>query len=183
MGTFPYQYHDSKGNYHEFPGCIPLNLHDFREVDANGDVGAIAANGGILASDTTPLMRGASALIAQEISWAASNVDPILIERPLPPNFDGRDDVWVELWVYSGTTNLASFTVATSWDGGATVSDTATDPAASATVHKVTAVIAAADIPDGATHVTLMLTPAAHGTDAVQLRSARLLHGERVKAA
>lgn len=176
-------YTDNNGFYHEFQASIPISLHAFREADANGDVGAIAANGGILASDTAPIMRGASGLIAQEISWAASNSDPIVCHLGLPADFDGRNDVTLELWVSSGTTDAATFTVASSWDGGATVSDTATDGAKSATMHKITATIDKADIPDGASFVTLLLTPAAHTTNAVQLHGVRLLYTERAKAA
>lgn len=171
-------FNDANGQYHAFHANRVLSLHDFREADANADVGAIAANGGILASDTTPIMRGASGLISQEISWAAGNADPIVCQIALPSNFDGRNDVLVDLWGYSGTTNPVAFTVASSWDGGATVSDTATG-LASATSHKLTATIAAPDIPDGASFLTLLLTPAAHATDAMQLQAARIRYVDR----
>jgi hypothetical protein len=164
----------NSGIYHSFRKLLPISLHDFRETDANADVSNIVANGGILASDTTPIMRGASGLISQELSWAAGNADPIVAHRPLPEDFDGREDVLVELWVNSGTTNAATFTVATSWDAGATVTDTATDGAKSATTHKITTVIAAADIPDSASSLTILLTPAAHATDAIQLTNIRI---------
>lgn len=165
---------DSKGGYHAILSDICFSLNDFREVDANGDVSNIAANGGILASDTTPILRGNSAETL-EISWATGNVDPISCQATLPNDFDGGQDVTIDLWVASGTTNLASFTVETGWDGGALVSDTATDPAQSATVHKITATVAASDIPDAASYVTIALTPAAaHSTDTYQLLAARL---------
>jgi hypothetical protein len=166
--------HTTAGTYQQFRKPLPLSLHSFREADANGDVGNIVANGGILASDTTPIMRGASGLISQELSWAASNSDPIVCQCCLGEDFDGRDDVLVELWVNSGTTDAATFTVATSWNAGATVSDTATDGAKSATTHRITATISAADIPDGATHVTMLLTPGAHTTNAIQLENVRV---------
>ena len=148
---------------------IPLSLHQFREVDANGDVGAITANGGILASDTTPIMRG-NAAETTEIYWAANNSDPISTQVVLPPDFSGAADVKIELWVYSGTTDAASFNVETGWDGGALVSDTADDTSTkSATLHKLTATVAAADIPNTARLLTLALTPPAHTTDAIGL--------------
>ena len=162
------------GTYHAFREQIPLSLIAFRESDASADVGNIVANGGILASDTTPVLRGASGLISQEISWASSNSDPIVCQAMLPECFNGQEDVYVELWVSSGTTDAATFTVATSWDAGATVTDTATDGAKSATMHKITATISAGDIPDSASFVTVLLTPAAHTTNAVQLHAARL---------
>lgn len=173
-------FHDLQGFYHDYRAVIPLSLNDFREADANGDVGAITANGGILASDTTPILRGASGLISQEVSWATGNADPIVCQMALPPDFDGRNDVQVDLWVYSGTTDAATFTVASSWDAGATVSDTASDASTkSATIHKITATIAAADVPDTAAFVTLLLTPAAHATNAIQLVAARLTYVAR----
>lgn len=172
-------YHTSQRAYRAFHASLPLPLTTAREA-TTGDVGAIAANGGLLASDTTPALSGTGTTVSQQALWAASNVDQILWDVPLPEDFDGRDDVLVELWVASGgTTNLASFTVTSSWDGGADVTDTATDPAASTSVHKVTATIAAADIPDAANFVSIGLTPAAHGTDTIALKAARLLYTQR----
>lgn len=93
-----------------------------------------------------------------------------------PERQAGAQDVTLELWVSSGTTNGASFTVETGWDGGAFVSDSVDDSATkSATMHKVTATIAAADVPNAASLLTLVLTPPTHGTDAIQLHGGRLL--------
>lgn len=175
-------YHDSNGLYHAFNAVRSLPLHNFREVDANGAVGAIAANGGILASDTTPIMRNISGKVAQEISWAASNSDPILCETDLPADFDGTQDVTLELVVNSGTTDAASFTVLSNWDGGTNVSDTATDGAKSATSHAITMVIAAADIPDRAKKVAFHFTPAAHTTNAIQLQGVRMFFTTRAQS-
>ncbi len=157
-------------------GSVNLSLYDLREVTSGGDVGNIAANGGLLASDTTPILRG-DANDSQEVSWATGNADVVAFSRTLPPDFDGTGDVTLELYVSSGTTNAATFTVESSWDAGAVVSDSASDAATkSATVHKITATIAAADIPDTASFVTVLLTPAAHATDTIQLHAARLLY-------
>jgi hypothetical protein len=156
------------------PGSILFSLNDFREVDANSDVGAIAANGGILASDTTPILRG-NAAETQEISWATGNVDGIATQIELPDDFDGSAPCTLEVWVNSGTTDAASFVVETGWDGGALVADAVDDSATkSATTHKATATIAAADIPDTASFLTLVLTPPTHATNAIQLLAARL---------
>jgi len=167
-------FHDTKGGYHAFRSELQISLFDFREVaEAGGAVSNIAGNGGILASDTTPVL-GVHASESQQISWATGNVDPIAVQKSLRNDFDGTQDVLVELWVNSGTTNLASMTVETSWDGGTIVTDTATDPAASATIHKITATIAAADIPDGASFLSMSLRPGTHATDAIQLFAARI---------
>jgi hypothetical protein len=158
---------------------LGVNIYSFRECDANGDVGAIAANGGVLASDTTPIMRGDAAESA-EISWATGNVDPITTSLMLPKDFDGTKDVTVDLVVYSGTTNAASFVVESGWDGGALVSDTADDASTkSATAHTITATIAAADIPNTASRLTLALTPPTHATDTIQLLGVRVNYSSK----
>ncbi len=169
----------SAGRYHAFLETIPLALASFRESTA-GDVGNAAANGGLLASDTTPVLSGSGATVSQQLSWAAGNTDQVLVEVGLPEDFDGRDNVLVELWVSSGTADAASFTVATSWDGAADVTDTASDAATkSATVHKITAVIDKADVPDKPSFMTLALTPAAHATDAIVLKAVKVRHFSR----
>lgn len=172
-------FHDSKGGYHAFRTVIPLPLHGFRECDSSGDVGNVEAIGGVLASNTTPVMRGADSRVSQEISWAASNSDPIVTQVTLPEDFDPTEDVLLELWVYSGSTDAATISVGTSWNAGATVTDTATGQA-SASVHKTVARIAAADIPDDAAFVTIVLTPAAHTTNALQLCGARLSYVPKI---
>ncbi len=173
---------DSQGNYHAFRKAILLSLVNFREATA-GDPGAIAAVGGLLASDSTPALSGTGATVSQQVSWATGNTDQILIDTSLPEDFDARDDVVLELFVSSGTTNPATFTVLTSWDGGASVTDTATDSAQSATVHKITATIAAGDIsPKLPSFVSIALTPAAHAADAIVLKAARLLYFPRKAA-
>jgi hypothetical protein len=160
-----------------------FSLNDFREVSSGGDPGAIAANGGILASDTTPILRG-DAAESLEIAWAAGNADVILAQISLPPDFDGSKDVTVDLFVYTDNTGgggieAATFTVETTFVGAAVVADTATDTTPAVTVHKVTATIAAADIPDRASNLTLMLTPGTHANDPVQLVGARLNYAPR----
>lgn len=147
-------------------GFIGIPLTSFREVTSAGDVGNIAAIGGVLASDTAPILRG-DAAETFEIFWATGNVDPISTQIVLPPDFDGAQNLTVDLWVRSGATDAATFTVETGWDGGALVSDSASDAGTkSATLHKITATVAAADIPNTARLLTLALTPTnAHATD------------------
>lgn len=153
-----------------------FNINDWREVTSGGDEGNIAANGGILASDTTPILRGDAAESA-EISWATGNADIIGTSIMLPADFDGSVDALLELSVYSGATDAATFGVETSWDGGTVVVDSADDAATkSATAHTISATIAAADVPDGAVRVTIELTPPAHAADTIQLLGARLTY-------
>ena len=151
-----------------------VSVYDLFEVSSGGDVGAIAAIGGRLASDTTPILRGDAAETA-EVSWPTGNADIVGFQIPLNPAVSGTGDITVELDVYSGTTNAATFTVESGFDGGALVSDSASDAATlSATRHTISATVAAADIPDGCKQMTVMLTPAAHATDAIQLLGCRV---------
>ncbi len=170
-----------------FYGTIDFSLNDFREVTSGGDVGNITANGGLLASDTTPILRG-DAAETQEISWAAGNADIIAAHKMVPIDFDGTQDVLVDLFVYTDNAggsgiDAATFTVETGWDGAALVSDTATDGTPAITMHKVTATVAAADVPNAPSVVTLMLTPAAHAADPTQLLGARILYRRKQGAA
>lgn len=162
---------------------IPLSLHQFREVDANGDVGNIAANGGILASDTTPVLRG-NAAESTEIYWAAGNSDPISTQITLPTDFDGTKDATIDMWLSSGTTDAATITVETGWDGGALVSDSTSDAATkSATAHKITVTINAGDIPNTAALLTIALTPPAHTTDGIILTGIRFNYKRKLLTA
>lgn len=144
-----------------------LSVHDARLVSSAGDVGNIAAIGGHLASDTVPILRG-DAAETQEISWATGQAQLICWHIPLRSEVSGGD-ISGKLDVYSGSTDPATFAVESAYDGGTVVVDSADDAATkSATRHTITFTIAAADIPDGAKQMTLMLTPGAHATNATQ---------------
>lgn len=145
-----------------------LSLHDFRKVSAGGAVGDTTANGGILSSNTTPVM-GVDGAKTTTILWAAADATPIGTQIAMPADFDGTRDVFVDMTsVSAGTSNAASFTFDTYWDSGAVVSDTFTG-LASTTPTSAVVTIAAADIPDTATRLTIIITPAAHATDTMSL--------------
>lgn len=169
----------NNGTYHPFYKTLQLSLSVFREVTSAGAAGNIAANGGVLASDTTPILGAETTTEAWAIIWAAANSDIIQTSISLPEDFDGRDDVLLDLFVRTdngggGGIEAASFTVNTSFDNGAQVVDAATDSVPSETVHIVTARIAAADIPDSASFVNVQLVPDTHANDPVRLLAARL---------
>ena len=156
------------------PRSIPLSLHSFRECDAGGDFANGAGNGGLLASDTTPILCG-DAAESTVISWEAGNADLIATQIALPADFDDTKDVTIDCWISSGEVDAASLTIETGWNGGALVSDSLNDAATkSATPHKVTATVANGDIPVGAAYVTMILTPPAHAGDAIQLHGIRM---------
>lgn len=162
---------------------IPLSLNDFRIVDANNLVGNIAANGGLLASDTVPPLGGATK--AQVVTWATSSVINISLQRAMPADLDVTAPLTLELTIASGTTDAATFTVQAVWDQTAAVSYTADDTATkSATPHRITATLLAADIPaTGPAQLGIILTPGAHGTDTVKFYGARLFYKRKLLAA
>ena len=174
-------YQDNNGVYHAFRSAVPLSLNDWREVSTAGAVSNIAANGGLLASDTTPILGAEATSEAMSITWAAANADIIQAAIALPDDVDGRDDILLDLWVLTDNTGgggieAASFSVLTSWDNGAQVTDAATDSVPATTSHKVTTRIAAADIPDRPSFVNIQLVPGTHANDPTKLVAARLLY-------
>lgn len=155
-------------------GEMGVSLHEFRLVSAAGSPGAIAAIGGVGASDSAPILRAATNETL-EWSWAAGNVVSLGTQLTLPTFFDGTRAVTFELGVYSGTTDKASMLVEMSFDGAVQVSATADDTASlSATVHTITATISSG-VPAAPKRVTIAVTPTtAHATNAYQLVSAKL---------
>ncbi len=158
---------------------IPINLTSWREVSSAGAVADIAGNGGVLASDTTPILGAETTTEAMAIKWAAANSDIIQTSISLPSDFDGTAAATLDLYVRTDNTGgggieAGTFSVLTSWDNGSQVTDTATDGTPSETVHKITATIAAADIPNTAGFVNIQLVLGTHANDPVHLLGARL---------
>jgi hypothetical protein len=152
-------------------GFIPISLMQLREA-ATMAVGNIAANGGLLASDTTPILQPINGATdgCQEVVWAASNNDVVIFQIPLPPNLDDTADLVLHTRIRSGgTTDAVGFTVE-SWfnEGDTKVSDTTETNQTNTWAEKI-ATIGNADVPAGAQTLTIALTPAAHTTDNMQL--------------
>lgn len=154
-------------------GEVLFSLHDFREVTSGLAVANIAGNGGILASDTTPVM-GVDAAKTHSILWAASNSDVIATQIAVPSDVDFTRSVFFDLTTVSaGTTNAATITVDTYWNSG-TVLTASCVGAATTTVTTATATFLTANLPTAATRLTLALTPAAHTTDTMSLFNVRM---------
>lgn len=173
-------YPSSEGVYHAFMSSISISLNDFREVTSAGAVGdTTTGNGGLLSSNTTPILGAETTTESMSIQWAAGNSDIIQAQFALPHDFDGRSDVTADLWVLTdntggGSIEAGTFSVLTSWDNGSQVTDTATDSSPAVTVHKITATIANADIPDSASFVNIQLVLGTHAADPIRLLAARL---------
>ena len=159
-------------------GYIPLPLPSWREA-TNFDVANIAANGGVLASDSTPILEAINAATdgCQRLLWAASNGDQIIAQVPLPPDLDtGKDIVLSFRIVSAGTTDAVGFTVDSFFNEADTKLVDTSGTNQTATYAVVTATIAASDIPAGAQTLTIGLTPVAHTTDTLAMTSARVTY-------
>jgi hypothetical protein len=150
---------------------IALPLHGWREA-TNFDVGAIAVNGGILASDTTPIMEAVNAASdgCQRITWAAANSDQIICQTPIPPDLDDSSDVVVHLRAaMAGGTDTPKFTLDSFFNEGDTKITDLSPSISGMGYTEYIITIAAADIPEEPQTLTLGLTLAAHTTDALYL--------------
>jgi hypothetical protein len=155
---------------------IPLPLDNFKET-TNFDVGAIAANGGVLASDTTPVRDAINAATdgCQRLLWAASNNDQVTTQTPLPPDLDVTADLVLHARIASGgTTDAVGFTVDSFFNEGDTKVVDTSGTNQTTTYAEKTATIGAADVPAGAQTLTIGLTPVAHTTDTLAMSAAWL---------
>lgn len=166
-------------------GFVPVPLQALREVSSMA-VGNIVANGGVLASDTTPILQPINGATdgCQVVAWAAGNADPVAVSIPLPPDLDDTADLVLHTRIASaGTTNAVGFTV-DSWfnEGDTKVTDTSQTNQTATYAEKLTT-IAAADVPAGAQTLTVSLTPVTHATDAMYLSALWLEYKTKIKVA
>lgn len=162
-------------------GFVPIPLQSFREV-ASGVVGNAAANGGVLASDTTPILTSINAATdgCQKILWAASNNDVIAVSIPLPPDLNDAAAVVVHCRIVSaGTTDAVGFTVSGWFNEGDTKVDATSGTNQTTTWAEVTAEFGASDVPAGAQTMTIFLTPVAHTTDTMSLSACWLEYTQK----
>lgn len=165
------------GQYGIRPFYYNVDFGSVREVFTN-DITNIAANGGILAKDTTPVLEFTNGDVdsAIRLNWVAGNVDPIAFTVALPKDFDTDSDLTLYIEAQTGANDTGAFTVESfftiadadgeTYGADTKVSDT-TGAMVASKIATLTATIAAADIPTGAVSVSIELIPAAHGSDAV----------------
>jgi hypothetical protein len=142
-------------------GFVPVPLTAVFEGDGTNTVAALGPS-------TTPVldMTNGDTDSALRILWAATNVDPVIFQVPLPPDLDVTADVVLHLRAAMEAANDTPVIDADSYfnEGDTKVSD-ASAAITGATPAEYTITIAAADVPAGAQTLTVELTPAAHGTD------------------
>lgn len=155
-------------------GFLALPLAEAREVATNA-IQNLAAHGGILAVDSTPILERVNGATDKQlrIDWAASNSDEITWSVMSPPDLDDAAAVTVKILAASaGATNSPVVAVGffegvgDTNAGGNTAAVTGTTPA----VYSVA--IAHGDIAAAPQPWAISLVPAAHTTDAVYLYGA-----------
>jgi hypothetical protein len=152
-------------------GTIQLPLAAARELSSN-DTQNLAAHGGILASDSTPVLDAVNAGTDQQmqLTWAASNSDKIAWDFAWPEDLDPAEDVTFHCKALSGgATDTPTLTIEAFEGVGDTDFGGATG-ALGAALAEVTRTLAAADVGGGPNSVALTLTPGAHTTDTVVIQ-------------
>lgn len=150
-------------------GFVPVPLTCLREITSN-DIPNAAGNGGVLASDTTPILEyvNGDTDSCLRLDWASSNNDPVAFSIPLPPDLDTSSDLEIHLRIASGgTTDAVGFDVDSFFNEGDSKVEDASGTNQTTSYTEVTATVAAADIPAGAQTISVELTPVAHTTDAM----------------
>lgn len=148
-------------------GFIPVPLTTVRETVSNAIPNA-AANGGLLASDTTPILQltNGDTDSALRLAWAASNSDPIIFQVALPPDLDVTGNVEVHLRAaMAGATDTPVISADSYFNEGDTKVEDDSAAVSGTTYAEKTITIAASDVPAGAQTLTVELTPGAHTTD------------------
>jgi hypothetical protein len=166
-------------------GFINVPLTSFRELAAGVGINA-AGNGGILATDTSPIYTNIGDGDAARIAWPAGNADQIQAQLNLPPDIDLTKNLVVHM-LCSKDANVNN---AVHMDGEAYFGESDADcfPAAAAAnlliqaKGEYTATILAADLPATQTdfNMTLVLMPEAHAGDAVYLHGVWLEYTKKI---
>ena len=132
---------------------------------------------GLLGTDTTPIldMTNGDTDSALRLSWIAADQDAVILQTPLPPNFDTTADLVLHIRAAMSNTNDTPVIDAdTYFNEGDTKVEDASGAITGTSFAEYIITIAAADIPAGAQTVSVELTPAAHGSDALYVTAAWL---------
>lgn len=148
-----------------------------REI-TTGDIPNAAANGGVLAKDTTPILEIASNVL--RLNWAASNSDVVGCALISPPDLDKSASVTLKIRAkMAGATDTPTITVDFREDGGSDLGG-ATDALSDSFQEVTRSMTVTADPPVGTYKPWLVtLTPGAHTTDALYLTGAWIEYTRR----
>lgn len=145
-------------------GFIPLPLTAWFEGDGTNTVAA-------LGPATAPKldMANGDTDSALTITWTTTEVDPIIMQIPLPPDLNHGSDLTLHLRAAAdGSTDTITINSDAYFDEGDTKVEDSVDVSGTAYAEKEIT-IAAADIPDGAQTLTVELTPGSHSNDALEV--------------
>lgn len=151
---------------------IPVPLATLREV-SSGAVGNIVANGGLLASDTTPTLTPTDGATdpTQLVTWASSNNDVVMFQFPMPTDIAPASTFTINAEVASGgTTNAVGFACTLAISGGYELATGNTTTNQTTTFTTVTRSLTPETLV-GVKTGTILLAPLAHTTDTLVLRS------------
>jgi hypothetical protein len=151
-------------------GYIPLPLAQARKIVSN-DIPNIAASGGLLASDTDPkLIRINGATDPQiRIQWAAASVIPVTWSVPMPRDVDTASPAIVNVKAGMGGATDTPVIAVGFWPGVGGANQGGNTGALSSTLSQKTVSVAGANVGTFTTEWTVILTPAAHGADVLNL--------------
>jgi hypothetical protein len=163
---------------------IPISIYSLRKVTGMAPPNT-AANGGVLSSDTVPILGPKTGATAgcQVVKWAAAAVSAVAFQVALPPDLNDAADLVLHGRVActATATDIPSFTLASYFqETGAVVSDTFAASGATTTFAEITATIAHADVPSGAQTLTGRLTPGTHASSGWSLSSLWLEYKKKV---
>jgi len=162
---------------------IPLDICALREIATN-EIQNLAAHGGIMAVDSTPLLKRVNAATdkALRIEWAASDSNEAQFPPvPWPPDLDpaanviihlllarntGTDDCTIDVQAFENTVTGSAYAADTEM-GGSTTALASTN-----TIEEKTVTLSASNIVGHPGFLNLSLVPAAHTTDKLWLYAA-----------
>jgi len=158
-------------------GRVNLPLDSLREINSD-DITNLAGHGGIMASDSTPILERISAAADKglQIKWVATDeAEAQFGHNHLPGDLDASQDVTVHLKLAKGSNTDTAAVIAVGAFVGTGDSNAGGNTAALAvaTEAEYTVTLAAADI---TAHAPLALTlkPGTHANDDIYLRDAWL---------
>jgi hypothetical protein len=168
---------------------IPLDITALREIATNA-VQNLAAHGGILASDSTPILERVNGATDRQlrVRWAAEDVAEVAFPPiPIPPDLDSAETVDVHLLLQrSGSTDDCDIDVLAFFNGiGSYSADTEmggkTDALTTTNVEEQVVSLAAANISGHPGFLGISLLPDAHDTDAIYLLAAWLEYTRKLR--
>ena len=171
---------------------IPLDITQLREIATNA-IQNLAAHGGILAADSTPILQRVNGATdkALRVHWAASDSNEVAFPPiPWPPDLDETADVVVHLMFSRGGTTDGCIVDVQAFENGAGVYAADTEmggntdalTGAANVVIEATRTLSASDIAGPPGFLNISLVPAAHTTDALYLWSAHLEYTRKLRA-